>query len=88
MKILLNINNIYSNNFKVTKSDKKLQKLPLALINNIEPKTQCQDEFRNLSGCVLKILTAGSSALREWVLDSREVKSEEKMSFTLFEKCK
>ena len=28
------------------------------------------------------------SALREWVLDSREVKSEEKMSFTLFEKCK
>jgi len=22
-------------------------------------KTQCQDEFRNLSGCVLKILTAG-----------------------------
>ena len=21
--------------------------------------TQCQDEFRNLSGCVLKILTAG-----------------------------
>ena len=29
-----------------------------------------------------------TSALREWVLDSREVKSEEKMSFTLFEKCK
>ena len=22
-------------------------------------KTQCQDEFRNLSGCVIKILTAG-----------------------------
>ena len=22
-------------------------------------KTQCQDEFKNLSGCVLKILTAG-----------------------------
>ena len=26
--------------------------------------------------------------LREWVLDIREVKSEEKMPFTLFEKCK
>ena len=25
----------------------------------IVDKTQCQDEFRNLSGCVLKILTAG-----------------------------
>ena len=23
------------------------------------PRTQCQDEFRNLSGCVIKILTGG-----------------------------
>ena len=29
-----------------------------------------------------------TSVLREWVLDNREVKSEEKMPFTLFEKCK
>ena len=28
------------------------------------------------------------SVLREWVLDNRKVKSEEKMTFTLFEKCK
>ena len=26
---------------------------------NFPPKTQCQDEFRNLSGCVIKILTGG-----------------------------
>ena len=26
---------------------------------NFQLKTQCQDEFRNLSECVLKILTAG-----------------------------
>ena len=29
-----------------------------------------------------------NSVLREWVLDNREVKSEDKMTFTLFEKCK
>merc|ERR1712218_761167 len=33
------------------------QKLNGPLSDN--DKTQCQDEFRNLSGCVLKILTAG-----------------------------
>ena len=29
-----------------------------------------------------------TSVLREWVLNNREVKNEEKMPFTLFEKCK
>ena len=28
-------------------------------IDKIELMTQCQDEFRSLSGCVTKILTAG-----------------------------
>ena len=44
---------------------------------------KCRKEkvlWQNISGSQLP--------KREWVLDCREVKSEEKMSFTLFEKCK
>ena len=32
---------------------------PFPLLHCYSAMTQCQDEFRNLSGCVLKILTAG-----------------------------
>ena len=36
-------------------STEALQPIP----NTPPHKTQCQDEFRNLSGCVIKILTGG-----------------------------
>ena len=35
-----------------------------------------------------KMSVIHNSVLREWVLDNRKVKSEEKMPFTPFEKCK
>ena len=38
---------------------KKCKNVNCEVHSRISTRTQCQDEFRNLSGCVIKILTGG-----------------------------
>ena len=68
--------------------------VPLSKIEISHTKEQFSEVSANanrkasLSTWPNQYILVTNSVLREWVLDNREVKSEEKMPFTLFEKCK